>query len=64
MYFILGTIWIKINSRPVIPVGFILGILFSMHDHFRIDRKIEYVVLLFAMVLGFLGLGFFLAINY
>ena len=62
MYFVLGTIWIKINGRPLIPAGLILGILFSSHEHFMIDRKVEYAVLLVAAVLGFIGLGIFLTI--
>lgn len=60
LYFILGTIWIKINGQAVIPVGLIIGLLFAGHDHFRIDRKIEYALLLLAAVLGLMGLGIFI----
>ncbi len=59
LYFILGTIWIKINGRPLIPVGLILGLIFSSHEHFQIDRKVEYGILLVAAVLAFAGLGVF-----
>jgi hypothetical protein len=43
IYFVLGTIWIKVNGMPVIPVGGIFGVIIAQKDHFAIDRKIEYV---------------------
>lgn len=60
LYFILGTIWVKIAGRPLVPLGLILGLLFSAHEHFQIDRKIEYAVLLVATLLGLSGLGLFI----
>ncbi len=63
LYFVLGSIWIKLGDRPVVPVGLILGLLFSSHEHFRIDKKVEYAVLVVAAALAFLGLGIFLVIN-
>ena len=60
LYFILGTIWVRSNGKAVFPLGFLLGIIFSSHDHFRIDRKIEYALLLLAAVLGLIGLGIFI----
>lgn len=58
MYLILGSQWLRfvdekgISQIPV-PVGLIIGVLFAVHDHFQIDRKIEYTVLLVAMFVGF-----------
>lgn len=57
LYVILGSMWIKIShgdtlSLPL-PLGFIAGLAFSSHEHFRIDRKIEYAVLLVAMLVGY-----------
>lgn len=56
MYLILGTLWLRVghpeNTIPL-PVGLAIGIAFAMHDHFKIDRKIEYAVLLVAMLVGF-----------
>ncbi len=57
LYMILGSLWLKISqnnglSLPI-PVGLIVGILFAFHDHFQIDRKIEYAVLLVAMLIGY-----------
>lgn len=63
LYFTIGTIWLKVNGRTVFPVGLILGLLFSSHDHFRIDRKIEYAILLVAALLGLAGFGVFLGLK-
>ena len=57
LYVILGSMWIKISNQHglsvPLPVGFAIGLLFSSHEHFRIDRKIEYAVLLVAMLVGY-----------
>jgi len=56
LYLILGSLWLKLssgNNTMPIPVGLIVGILFAFHDHFQIDRKIEYAVLLVAMLIGY-----------
>lgn len=56
LYLILGSLWLKITKGDMqipIPVGFVIGLLFATHEHFKIDRKIEYAVLLVAMLLGF-----------
>jgi hypothetical protein len=59
LYMILGAQWLWFNtangSRVPIPVGLLIGIVFAMHDHFQIDRKIEYAVLLVAMLVGFMA---------
>ncbi len=60
MYFILGTIWVRQGGNTVFPVGLVLGIIFTSHDHFRIDRKVEYAVLLVASMLAFFGPGIFI----
>ncbi len=58
-YFLLGAMWVRLidvgtNDVTIsIPLGFLVGIFFARHEHFAIDRKIEYVVLLLAMVLSF-----------
>ena len=57
LYLVLGSQWLKIVTKSgvqiPIPVGAIIGIMFAAHDHFAIDRKIEYAVLLVAMFIGF-----------
>jgi len=57
LYLLLGSIWIKISdggdlSIPI-PIGLIIGLVFTMHEHFQIDRKIEYAVMLVAMLFGY-----------
>ena len=57
LFFVLGGVWIAFDSElgvtKSIPIGFIIGNFFAAHDHFQIDRKIEYAVLLVAMFMGF-----------
>ncbi|HEX7963237.1 MAG TPA: hypothetical protein VF466_01465 [Candidatus Saccharimonadales bacterium] len=67
LYVLLGSVWLKIGhgghlSLPI-PVGLFVGLLFSSHEHFRIDRKIEYAVLLVAMLVGYFA-PYGLYINY
>lgn len=56
LFFLLGAFWVRIatdtNSYISLPVGLIFGLVFASHDHFQIDRKIEYAVLLIATVLS------------
>lgn len=58
LYLIVGAQWIYFRSgngttQIPVPVGLVIGLLFAMHDHFKIDRKIEFAVLLVAMFVGF-----------
>ena len=58
LYLIVGAQWIRFENvagttQIPIPIGLIIGILFAAHDHFRIDRKIEFAILLIAMFVGF-----------
>jgi ABC-type dipeptide/oligopeptide/nickel transport system permease component len=58
LYLILGSQWLIFENTAStwqlpIPIGLIIGVLFAMHDHFKIDRKIEYAMLLMAMFVGF-----------
>lgn len=57
IYFVLGVIWIKHNGYLVFPVGLVLGIIIAQKDHFAIDRKIEYAVLIISCVIGLMGYG-------
>jgi hypothetical protein len=65
MYLIIGTLWLRIgqangNTIPL-PIGLVVGLVFAAHDHFKIDRKIEFAVLLVAMLIGFWSqIGFIL----
>lgn len=57
LYLILGSLWLKISSgeelQIPIPIGLLTGLVFIKHEHFQIDRKIEYAVLLIACLVGF-----------
>jgi len=49
--------WVKVSAGQSInialPVGLIVGLIFASHEHFQIDRKIEYAVLIVAMLFGY-----------
>lgn len=56
LYMLVGTFWIRVlpESGGVIPIpfGFIVGLMFATHDHFKIDRKIEFAILVIAGAVG------------
>jgi hypothetical protein len=62
MYFVFGTIWIKYNGIVIFPIGLVLGALMAQHDHFAIDRKVEYAILIIAALMGLIGYGVFLGL--
>lgn len=58
LYLIVGAQWIRFTNTSntvqiPIPVGLIIGVVFAAHEHFQLDRKIEYALLLVAMFVGF-----------
>ncbi len=62
LYMILGTQWLRLTKGSMqipIPYGLIIGLMFASHDHFQIDRKVEYALLLASTFIAFwLPLGF------
>jgi len=67
VFLILGSQWIYIENYPdwqiPIPVGLILGLVFATHEHFQVDRKIEYAVLLIASFIAFwLPIGLYIQV--
>ena len=61
LYVVLGSFWLKF-AAPLelgsfvlngLPLGLILGLIFASHDHFQVDRKIEYAVLLIVTILSY-----------
>ncbi len=67
LYLIIGSQWLRFvyasGSQIPVPIGLLVGIFFASHDHFQIDRKIEYAVLLVAMLIGFWSqVGIFISI--
>ena len=61
LYVVLGSLWLKFSSPLTIgvfefnglPVGFVLGLMFASHDHFQVDRKIEYALLIIVAILTY-----------
>jgi len=57
LYLLLGSMWVKVSAGAdltvPIPVGLIIGLIFTTHEHFQIDRKIEYAIMLVAMLFGY-----------
>ncbi len=60
LFFILGTLWVRLVDVQIgpfehlsLPVGLVVGLLFASHEHFQVDRKIEYAVLLAATFISF-----------
>ena len=57
LYLILGSQWLRIESLPdwsiPIPAGLLIGLFYASHDHFKIDRKIEFALLLVAAFVSF-----------
>jgi hypothetical protein len=58
VYTVLGFQWVRLvdaglTKQIPIPVGLLLGIIFATRDHFKIDRKIEYAILLISALVGF-----------
>lgn len=60
LYVIMGSLWLKITHLGTsmnipIPVGLLVGLLFTANERFRVDRKIEYAALIVAALFGFLA---------
>jgi hypothetical protein len=61
LYIVLGSFWLKFSSPVQIgnfavhgfPLGLLIGLLFAAHDHFQIDRKIEYAILIIVTIITF-----------
>lgn len=61
IYILLGTFWLKFASPMHIgdvvlnglPLGLFIGVVFASHDHFQIDRKVEYAVLIVMTILSY-----------
>lgn len=61
LYVVMGSFWLKFsNPIPVgdfmihaFPLGLLVGLIFAAHDHFQIDRKIEYAILILVTIITF-----------
>lgn len=61
LYVVLGSFWLKF-SQPIpigdflihgFPLGLVIGLMFAAHDHFQVDRKIEYALLILMTIITF-----------
>lgn len=60
LFFILGTFWVRLTGLSIgpledvsLPIGLVVGLVFAAHEHFQIDRKIEFAVLLVATFISY-----------
>ena len=57
LYLLLVSMWLKVTTggdmNIPIPIGLVIGLIFTTHEHFQIDRKIEYAIMLVAMLFGY-----------
>jgi hypothetical protein len=58
LYLVIGAQWVRLTDPALtkqvpLPFGLVVGGLFAMHDHFQIDRKIEFAILLIACFIGY-----------
>ena len=68
LYVILGSMWLKVthsthNLHIPIPLGAVIALFFTMHEHFRVDRKVDYAVIVVSALFGFMApYGLFISI--
>ena len=61
LYIVLGSIWLKFAEPIVVgsfvlnglPVGLLIGLLAASHDRLRVDRKIEYALLIVVTIVSY-----------
>jgi ABC-type dipeptide/oligopeptide/nickel transport system permease component len=54
LYLIIGTQWVVFEKSGFsLPYGLMIGIIFANHEHFVIDQKLEYVILLIAAFVAY-----------
>lgn len=61
LYIVLASFWLKF-ATPIqfgglvihaLPLGLVIGLLFATHDHFQVDRKIEFATLIVITVITY-----------
>lgn len=58
LYVIVGSQWMWLTNTAGtmeigLPVGLAIGLWFASREHFQLDRKVEYALLLVATLVGF-----------
>jgi hypothetical protein len=60
LYVIFGSLWLGFREPlsffglqiASLPVGLCVGLIFASHEHFQVDRKVEYAVLIVVAVIS------------
>lgn len=63
LYLVLGTFWVAVDNRRIIPAGVIVGFFLSKTEFFRVNKKIEYALLLVGALFGLFGRGIIVSLN-
>lgn len=61
LYVVLASMWVKFSDPLLLggfvvtglPLGFLVGLLFASRDHFQVDRKIEYAILVVVAIMTY-----------
>ena len=64
LFLIISSLWLRIEFSDgtllPLPLGAAIAVIYAMHDHFQIDRKIELALILVGMFVAFwLPIGIF-----
>jgi hypothetical protein len=67
LFLIFSSLWLRIEFSTgtvlPLPLGAAIALLYAMHDHFQIDRKIELALILVGMFVSFwLPIGIFISL--
>lgn len=67
LFLVLSSLWLHITKNDgtevPLPLGAVVALVFASHDHFQIDRKIEYALILAGMFIAFwLPVGIFISL--
>ena len=65
LFLIISSLWLRIEFSDgtllPLPLGAAIAVIYAMHDHFQIDRKIELALILVGMFISFwLPIGIFI----
>ena len=67
LFLIISSLWLRIEFSDgtllPLPLGAAIAVIYAMHDHFQIDRKIELALILVGMFISFwLPIGIFISL--
>lgn len=58
LYLIIGSQWLFLTDAAMtrqvpLPIGLVIGLLFTTHEHFKTDKRSEYLLLILATFVGY-----------